>query len=255
MPLKAGIYYSSSGDRKVGCPPVVLIHGAGSNHLVWASELRRLTGFRSLAIDLPGHGRSEGAARQTIEAYAESVTHFLSAFDIYQAILIGHSMGGAVALQIALSEPNRVAALGLIASGAYLAVPRELMEALSNPAMMPLALQWLRQRLFGPEVSDDLARRTVEGLKAARPGVLSNDWQACARFDVRSQVGQLRPPLWLAAGVEDHLLPLSSVHFLAAQAPDARLHLVPNAGHMLILERPRLLAQGLEAFLKQYIFC
>ncbi len=255
MPLKAGIYYSASGSSKPGCPPVVLIHGAGSNHLVWSSELRRLAGLRVLAIDLPGHGRSESAAQQTIEANAAAVAHFLSTLGVYQAILIGHSMGGAVALQLALDDPNRAAALGLIASGAYLAVPDGLLEELSNPAMMPLALLWLGKRLFSPNASDDLVRLTIEGLKGSRPGVLCNDWQACARFDVRSRIATLRPPLWIAAGLDDQIMPLSSAHFLATQAPDAQLQLVPQAGHMAILEQPRLLAQGLGVFLKKNIFC
>ncbi len=254
MSVKAGVYYSTTGIGQPDYPPVVLIHGAGSDHLCWPAELRRLPGFRVLAIDLPGHGRSEGAARQTIEGYAGCVIAFLESLGIYQSILIGHSMGGSVALQVALNEPSRVAALGMIASGAHLSVPNELMEELSNPAMMPAALHWLRSRLFGLGVGDDLIERVIAGLTKSRPGVLSSDWHACARFDARLQIDNLHSPLWLAAGMEDQILPLSSAYFLANHVPKAQLQLVPNAGHMLILEQPRLLGQGLLAFLNKNLY-
>ncbi len=255
MPSKAGIYYSISGGGQLSCPPVVLIHGAGSNHLCWPAELRRLSGFRVLAIDLPGHGRSDGTAQQFIGGYAAGLTNFLESLGIYQSILVGHSMGGAVALHIALNEPNRVAALGLIASGAHLAIPDELMEEISSPALAPMALDWLRKRLFGPAAGDNLVERVVGGLKEARPGVLYSDWQACARFDARPQIAGLHAPLWVAAGMDDQLVPLSSSQFVANHAPRAQFQLVPNAGHMLILEQPRLLGQGLLAFLQKHFFC
>ncbi len=255
MPFKAGIYYSQTGGGQLGCPPIVLIHGAGSNHLCWPAELRQTPGFQVLAIDLPGHGKSDGAGQQTIQGYAASLAGFLEALGIYQAVLVGHSMGGAVALQAALNEPNRAAALGLIASGAYLAVPNELMEELSNPAMMPAALDWLRKHLFGPLPNDDLVQKVVDGFALARPGVLLGDWQACARFDARAHVAGLRAPLWLAAGLQDQVVPLASAHFLANHTSDAQLQLVPNAGHMLILEQPRALGKGLSAFLKKLLLC
>ncbi len=73
MPTAAGIYYAQFDEGRKDEPPVILIHGAGSSHLVWPAELRRLAGQRVLAVDLPGHGRSGGVAQQTIAAYAGQI--------------------------------------------------------------------------------------------------------------------------------------------------------------------------------------
>lgn len=251
MPVKAGLYYSVTGDGQLGCPPVVLIHGAGASHLCWPVALRRLPGFRVLAIDLPGHGRSEGIAMQRIEAYADSLMELLDSLGIYRSVLVGHSMGGAVALQAARTCPAQVVALGLIASGACLNVSPQLLEYLSNPATISLALEWLRARLFGPSMSAGLAERVISQLKKARPGVLYADWQSLARFDLRAELSNFRVPIWAAVGVEDRLVPLSCARFLAANTPNVQLQLVPGAGHMLILEQPRLLGQGLCDFLAE----
>ena len=112
MPQTAGIYYcmSQSGqpDHR---PPLLLIHGAGACHLCWPAELRRLSGYTVYTLDLPGHGKSAGIGQHTIAAYAAKVIEFLSAMGIYHATLIGHSMGGAIALQAAYEYPNQVSAL------------------------------------------------------------------------------------------------------------------------------------------------
>ncbi len=134
MPNAVNLYYSHSKKTKQSNPfTVLLIHGAGSNHLVWPAGLRRLDGFLVIAPDLPGHGRSPGAPEQSIEKYAEKVIRFLDESGIYQVFLAGHSMGGAIGLQICKSFQERVVGLAMISSGATIDVPRRFIDLLSNP--------------------------------------------------------------------------------------------------------------------------
>jgi pimeloyl-ACP methyl ester carboxylesterase len=205
MPQSTGIYYCmSQGTFLTPRLPVVLIHGAGASHLCWPAELRRLPEYTVYALDLPGHGRSVGTGQHTISAYAGKVIEFLSNLGIYQAILVGHSMGAAIAMQAALEYPNQVYALGLIAAGAYMGVPADLIENLSNATMMPVAFEWFRKHLFWTSTSESIMIKTLRILDQARPGVLYGDWQACAHFDLRAHISEIAAPAWVAAGTEDH---------------------------------------------------
>jgi pimeloyl-ACP methyl ester carboxylesterase len=250
MPQTAGIYYClSQNDPSAKHPPVILIHGAGASHLGWPAELRRLAGYNVYTLDLPGHGKSVGIGQHTIEAYAGKVIDFLINKGIYQAVLVGHSMGGAISLQAACQYPTQVQALGIIASGAYMNVPRELIEHLSNPNMMPAAFEWLKANLFTASTPENTIQRTMDLLRQARPGVLYGDWQACSRFDLRFDIPKISTPTWIAAGAEDRITPVSYANFLASHIKNVRLHILPGAGHMLIHEQPQFLAQRLRQFL------
>src|SRR3989304_5253214 len=97
MPFKAGFYYSLHEGGKPEQKPVILIHGAGSSHLFWPAEIRRLTGHTVLALDLPGHGHSDGVGFQSVSDYSGAITEFLAAMGIFKAAFVGHSLGGGLA--------------------------------------------------------------------------------------------------------------------------------------------------------------
>src|SRR5512144_1734171 len=102
MPVAASLYYFSHNEDERSRPPIILIHGAGGTHLSWPPEVRRLPDQRVYAVDLPGHGKSEGIGRQSISAYARNLVAFMDAAKLSKAVIVGHSMGGAVALTLGL---------------------------------------------------------------------------------------------------------------------------------------------------------
>ena len=249
MPTAAGIYYAQFDEGRKDEPPVILIHGAGSNHLVWPADLRRLAGQRVLAVDLPGHGRSGGVAQQAITAYSDQMVDFLAALGLFQAVFVGHSMGGAVAIDLAVRHPAHVAGLGLISTGAYLGVDPAFLENLANPLTVPNALHTFRTRAFSQATSPALIDRYMQVMKETRTSVLYGDWHACAAFDQRESVVHIESPAWIIAGSEDRLLPVAYAHFLAGRLPAARLQILPGAGHMALLEQPGQVSHGLVQFL------
>ena len=105
-------------------PAVVFIHGAAFDHSVWQWQSRYLAhhGFGVLAVDLPAHGRSPGRARTSIEAMADWVAALIESAALERAALVGHSMGSLVALQCALSHPQRVSRLALVGTALPMAV-------------------------------------------------------------------------------------------------------------------------------------
>jgi pimeloyl-ACP methyl ester carboxylesterase len=186
---------------------------------------------------------------QSISSVASQMVEFLAALGLYQAVFVGHSMGGAVALELAIRQPGQVAGLGLISTGAYLGIDPGFLENLSNPLTVPTALASFRQRAFGPQVSPALVERCMQSMSETRTSVLSGDWRACAEFDQRESITRAEAPAWVIVGSEDQLTPVAYAHFLAERLPAARLQIIPGAGHMALLEHPARIAEGLQQFL------
>jgi pimeloyl-ACP methyl ester carboxylesterase len=251
MPFANGLYSSIFDDGALSQPPVILLHGAGSTRLCWPSVIRRLPGQKIIALDLPGHGRSEGVALQSVAEYADVVLNFMREMGIYKASLVGHSLGSAIALHMAVYEPDRVANLGIISGGAVLNIPANILTAFSNPTTFKEGLAQLEQVLFGPSATDNLKKQVGDTLQNMRQGVLYGDWLACASFDLHDAVKQITAPTWIIAGDHDKLTPPYQSRYLADQIKNATLQLVPGAGHMLFLEAPEAVSSGLANFLKQ----
>ncbi len=250
MPTTAGFYYAETNLTKTHRIPILLIHGAGSDHLCWPSEIRRMAGERTLALDLPGHGRSSGLSEQSVEGYADQVLKFLDALGIYRVVMVGHSRGGAIALWMALKHPKRTAAAGLIASGACFNMPPGLLENLSSQVTLPAAMDLLQSHLFGKQASKELVEKTMLSFKKARFSQIRSDWKAAANFDLCGQLSGIRKPVWIAVGEEDILTPPAMSHYLTSHLQKSELFKVADAGHMLMLEQPQKVGEGLRQFLK-----
>jgi pimeloyl-ACP methyl ester carboxylesterase len=251
MPAAAGIYYNlheSSGRESL---PVILIHGAGGQNIYWPPLMRRMPGFHCHAIDLPGHGKSEGAGFQTVEAYANAVLEFMNALEISQAALVGHSLGGAIALRAALLQPPRAAALGLISTGARLPVAPEILQNAAHPTTRHKAIDALVAGFYTPEADPDLPAMAKRGMMEVRPSVLHGDLLACDRFDALAEAAQVSCPTLVLCGTEDRLAPLRYSQFLANEIQGARLELIRSGAHMLMPEFPEETTQAVYTFLSE----
>ena len=250
MPITAGIYYSLSQDNLTNRLPVVLIHGAAGSHLSWPSDVRRLPGHRVYALDLPGHGKSqECGGQQSIGGYARLVVDWLDALKLRRAVLVGHSMGSALALELAIHHPERVLGIGLLGSGVRLRVHPELLSAAASPTTYLKAVETLVSRSFSPKASPRLAELAGQRMVDTRQSVLYGDLLACNTFDVSERITQVRRPALVMCGIDDLMTPLRYSQYLADAIGGARLHLVPAAGHMLMLEQPRAVAEALGGWL------
>ena len=254
MPFAAELYYFErlQGDAKH--PPVVLIHGAGGSYLSWPAQVRRLPELDVYALDLPGHGKSGGHGQQSIDRYAAHVLRWLDAKKIYRAVFVGHSMGGAIALTLALQHPERVLGLGLLGTGARLRVAAPILENTSRPETIPLVLDMLREWAFAPETTPDLVEKAVQHMAATRPSVLHADFLACDAFNALDALGEIHAPALVLYGAEDRMTPVRFSQYLADQLPKARLEIVPQAGHMLMLEKPHQVAESLSSFVREIPF-
>ncbi len=250
MPSIADIYYheyegSGEGQRSV----VVLIHGAGGTHLYWPQELRRLPGYRVFALDLPGHGKSTGRGLQSIAAYAQAVMDWLLALGVHSAVFAGHSMGSAIALTLALAHATHVNGLVLIGAGRRLPVATELLENAASPTTYQNAVNLAIDWSFGSGASPRLKELAAQRMAETRSSVLYGDFIACNTFDETERIGQIRQPTLIVCGSEDRMTPLRQSQFLAERIPGATLKTIPEAGHMVMLEKPQPVAEAVLEFL------
>jgi pimeloyl-ACP methyl ester carboxylesterase len=250
MPVAANLYYhvyegSEEGQR----PPVVLIHGAGGTNLYWPSEIRRLLGYRVFAPDLPGHGKSTGRGMQSIKAYSRVILDWLGVVGVHRAVFVGHSMGSAIALSLALDNAERVLGLGLIGAGARLRVAPELLENAASPATFYSAVDTLVDWSFCSQTPEQLTELAAQRMAETRPSVLHGDFLACDAFDEMGRIGEIKQPTAVICGADDRMTPARYAQFLADNIPNAILKMIPNAGHMVMLEKPQATASALSEFL------
>ncbi len=244
------LYQSDRGKRSGdvrGKRDLVLVHGAGGSHLDWPAPLRRLKGANVYALDLPGHGRSDGPGRSSIAAYRDFILAFLDARDLQTAVVVGHSMGGAIALDFALSYPDRLAGLILVGTGARLRVaPAILTGILSDfEATIDLVLDYA----YGPSASEQLKRLGRQRLLKTPPQVIHGDYAACDAFDVMGRLGEIRCPTLVIGGTADVLTPPKYSIYLRDHIAGAELVLVDAAGHMVMLEKPEVVAKAVSQFI------
>ncbi|OGN92491.1 MAG: hypothetical protein A2Z71_10300 [Chloroflexi bacterium RBG_13_50_21] len=255
MPVSGNLYFSQHCEKGKENPPLVLIHGAGGTHLYWPPEIRRLPGYCIYAPDLPGHGKSERCGgQQTIEEYAQYLVQWLESIQLRRAVLVGHSMGSAIALAMAIRHPEYVIGLGLISGGARLRVHQELLDYAADRTTFLKAADLLVSYSFSINTPPRMVELASKRMLETRQSVFNGDLQACDRFNVMALLKMIHQPTLVICGADDLLTPLRYAQYLSSNIPNARLSVIPEAGHMVMLEQPRLVAENLVSFLQDISF-
>jgi len=252
MPALGDIYYTHSGHRVPGRPPLVLIHGEGGTHLDWPASLRRLPGEAVYALDLPGHGKSGGVGRQSAADYASAALEWLKASQLDKVVLVGHSLGGAIALSLALSAQDYVAGLVLAGTGARLKVGEELLHASRSEGTFPHAVTMLVENAFAPAAPARLTHAVRQRMLRTRPPVLHGDLLACGRFKLPGAIHSILVPTLVISGTADRALPDRYIRQLAEQIAGAVLVAVPGAGHFVMLEKAQAVTGAVHNYLRRY---
>ncbi|MGD8968887.1 MAG: alpha/beta hydrolase [Anaerolineae bacterium] len=227
-------------------PLLVLVHGAGGSRLHWPSRLRRMPDATVYTLDLPGHARSKGDGCETIDCYVEAVVAFLDAVAVDQAVIVGHSMGGAIGQALALKASERVSALVLVGTGARLRVAPAILEGIKDDFEETIGL--ITRYAWSPDADPSLMELGRDALRETGAGVLLGDFVACDRFDIMDRLAEISVPTLVIGGSADKLTPLKYAHYLAENIPDARLVTVEGAGHMVMLEQPEQVTDAVKGF-------
>jgi pimeloyl-ACP methyl ester carboxylesterase len=238
MPLTAGIYYSVSELGQPGAQPIILVHGAGGSFLGWHNHIRRMPGYNIYALDLPGHGKSPGEGRQSLSAYARDIVQFMQAAGIYQATLMGHSLGGMISLKAVLDYPDRFPRLIMVNSAATCPIPNDIIQGLLNPLTGDISFDWLIDRLVGADPHSRWVEATRNAIEQTRRGVLYGDFIACQEEGFKQELWRVRAKTLICYGEKDRFFSPMASRQLANSIRHSSVVGFPEAGHLLPLEQP-----------------
>ena len=245
---------SASGGRiayltaGAGAPAVCFVHGTGGSSQAWMHQLGGLADLgQIIALDLPGHGGSGGSIPKAIEDAAAVIAEFLDSLGIARAMIGGHSMGGAIAQQFALSYPERTDGVILIGTGARLRVLPRLLDLLA--ADYPRGVDLLMSLAVGAQAPAELKTELHRATADNAPGVVLGDLQACDRFDVMKRISAISAPTLVICGDEDQLTPPKYARFLGERIAGATVAVIAGAGHYVQMEKPRETTAAVRQFL------
>jgi len=229
---------------------LVFIHGAGGTGTFWQAQVEVLSErFNTIAIDLPGHGTSDGGGKDRIEDYARAVVDFMKAIEAPNPIFCGFSLGGAITQQILLDYPDLARAGILICSGATMKVGPAIFESIQNDynGFVEFICKLAASKKTGPEVVG-LFRDDFLSLQA---GVTLGDFRACNRFDVTNRLSSITVPVLVVTAEDDKLTPPQNGDALARGIKNAtRAHII-EAGHIVAVEKSEEVNQTILEFLEQ----
>jgi pimeloyl-ACP methyl ester carboxylesterase len=226
-------------------PTLLFIHGAGGNHRLWEYQLNFFQ--HAIAVDLAGH--DVGAGKSTIDEYVEEVKRFCDENGLRNIVMIGHSMGGAIAQKFALDYQEYLKAIVLVCTGAKLRVAPSIFGAIrENHAQ---AIELITEFVFCDKAPTEIRKRAAEEMMKISPDVIYGDFEACDKFSVMSRLKEIKLPTLIICGLDDQVTPVKYSEYLKNNIPNSRLEIIADAGHMVMLERPKEFNQRLEKFIKE----
>lgn len=227
---------------------LIFVHGAGSSADAWYYQTQHFP--EAEAINLPGH--PQGELCSSVEDYA----HWLHLHILQQGysdpVLVGHSLGSAIAQQYALDYAGDVKALVLIGAGAKLRVAPEFLalirQGIENPSV------WLKNFVepfyssgITPEVREELIRKAAQ----IGPAVQLNDMLCCDKFDILDRVQEIKVPTLIICGSKDQMTPPKYSSYLANKIEGAELIMIDGGTHLVFLEMPEIVNQEIDKFLSR----
>lgn len=231
---------------------VLFVHGSGATHEVWKSQFRLGDERPVGAIDLSGHGESSGVLADPgwglFSAYVDDVLAVAEAMDA--RYLVGNSMGGAVVLQALLERDPSVDGVGLVGTGARLAVLEDLLFWLREDYERAVDFLHGADRLFH-DADPAVVNVSREAMWSVGQPVTSRDYHSCHEFDVRDRLDEVAVPALAICGEHDQLTPPWYHEFLAEGIPDGELRIIDDAAHLVMLERPDAFNEALSSFLSR----
>ena len=250
MPFCADLFYRNYHAEPEGFVfPVILLHGAGGSIMGWPSNIRRLPGQRVFALDLPGHGHSLPPACRSMHTLVRKLHRFVTDMGFYHVILVGYSLGGALALSYASAHPEQMTGLITISCGDQFEMPEDLVGKLRKPADTRKSLEIFNRAAFHPAFPQAERRAILAPMTKMAPEVLLADFSIGAEFCFNSQSPMLKFPSLFIGGKNDLISPPASLLRASRYFEKSSVSIIDKAGHMLVYEKNEELRDRVSKFL------
>jgi len=251
--------YTGARDFVPGQPSIVFIHGNGLDHTVWLLYSRYFAHHKrnALAVDLPGHGRSQGPPLETITDMADWIAEVLNAMKIDQCAIVGHSMGSLVALEAAARHPQRFTRLCLLATAVPMTVSVPLLDAARQNRHTAFDMINLWGHSHHGQVGGNqapgmwMSGLAIRLLERSGPGVLYAGLNACNEYKHgMDSAARVQCPTLMILGQLDAMTPVRMAHALETVIPNVQCSILEDCGHMLMAEKPNQVLDLLIEFLE-----
>jgi pimeloyl-ACP methyl ester carboxylesterase len=250
-------YGTGSGTPSDAANTLIFVHGAGFDHTIWVMPARYFArhGWRVVALDLPGHGRSQGQALTSIAQMADWLAQVIDAVSPnQQASVVGHSMGSLVAMSLAARHANKVQKLALLGTSAPMPVADVLLNAAldNDQAAIDMTNTWSHSARgsLGSSQNPGVSNLHIGErlLQQAGAGVFHTDLAACNGFTADG-LAEVKQPTLVIIGDEDKMTPPRAGLAVADQLPHVQQRRLASCGHSMLSEQPNQVLDELAAFL------
>lgn len=239
------VYYLATGTGL----PVLLIHGSGADHTLWGHQVGALRHQHAVAaLDLNGHGKSPRRAGDGLRTYTEDVLAVIDELG-EPAVVVGHSLGGAVALTVALESPHVLRGLGLVGTGARLRVHPEILSRVDRD--ITDAVDFITDWAFSQRPAAEMRGKARTRMLQNGRETLKRDFRTCDAFDMMDRLSEIRLRTLVLTGQADQLTPVKYAEYLRNHMPNAYLEVVEGAGHLVMLERPEAVNDAIRGLCRQ----
>lgn len=231
-------------------PTLVFLHGAADNRHGFDRLLDALSGMARIAVDRPGRLGSEGTPLATVGEAAEFMRSLLSSEVDGPFVLVGHSLGGAVALELALSSPPPdLTGIVLISTGARLRVHPSILASFEERAAADAGSHAI-PGLCSVHADPSVLGQIDENLEKTPATTGLVDWMAADRFDRVADVATISVPTLILSGSEDTLTPFKYAEYLHTRVPNSTLRILEGCGHTPQLEDTPEAARAIREFVE-----
>jgi len=227
----------------------LFVHGSGWNVHMWYAIRDRLeSSMEVILVDLPGHGASFGEGSNSVQGYSDMVYGIMKDLAMEGCFVVGHSLGGAIAISLGLVHPDIVKGIVLIGTGARLRVLPQILDGIIKDK--EATVRSTGDFAFSKKASVELKAKAIEETMQCSAEVIHKDFTACDKFDVMDSIGSLSTPTLIICGTDDVLTPPKYSRYLNEVIPGSRLVLIEDAGHMVMMEKPIEVSSAIEEFVK-----